>query len=51
MKLYDIGDVDDDHDSQNVNDNIELENMRVDIRSNFLRLSLSDDNDDSIGKT
>ena len=38
VKLYDIGDVDDDHDNQNSDDKIELKNMSVEIRSDFLRL-------------
>ena len=39
VKLYDIGDVDDDdHDDQNSDDKIELKNMSVEIRSDFLRL-------------
>ena len=40
VKLYDIGDVDDDHDDQNSDDKIELKNMSVEIRSDFLRLWL-----------
>ena len=40
VKLYDIGDVDDDHDDQNSDDKIELKNMSVEICSDFLRLWL-----------
>ena len=40
VKLYDIGDVHDDHDDQNCDDKIELKNMSVEIRSDFLRLWL-----------